>query len=122
MKKPVLLDGAVGTSLWEMAEANGVEKVPVWRYNLEHPEFVRALCERYVDAGAQIILANTFGANGPSVRRASEYKAAEVVAAGVRIAKEALALPINAKDILRASVFSSMLKQVFRNLEGGTEQ
>ena len=38
------------------------------------------------------------------------------------IAKEALALPINAKDILRASVFSSMLKQVFRNLEGGTEQ
>ena len=91
MKKPVLLDGAVGTSLWEMAEANGVEKVPVWRYNLEHPEFVRALCERYVDAGAQIILANTFGANGPSVRRASEYKAAEVVAAGVRIAKEALA-------------------------------
>ena len=91
MKKPVLLDGAVGTSLWEMAEANGVEKVPVWRYNLEHPDFVRALCERYVDAGAQIILANTFGANGPSVRRASEYKAAEVVAAGVRIAKEALA-------------------------------
>ena len=91
MKKPVLLDGAVGTSLWEMAEANGVEKVPVWRYNLEHPEFVRALCERYVDAGAQIILANTFGANSPSVRRASEYKAAEVVAAGVRIVKEARA-------------------------------
>ena len=43
MKKPVLLDGAVGTSLWEIAEANGVEKVPVWRYNLEHPEFVRTL-------------------------------------------------------------------------------
>ena len=60
MKKPVLLDGAVGTSLWEMAEANGVEKVPVWRYNLEHPEFVRALCERYVDAGADLILLQTF--------------------------------------------------------------
>ena len=91
MKKPVLLDGAVGTSLWELAEANGVEKVPVWRYNLEHPEFVRTLCRRYADAGAQIILANTFGANGPSVKRASDTSAAEVVAAGVRIAKEALA-------------------------------
>ena len=91
MKKPVLLDGAVGTSLWEIAEANGVEKVPVWRYNLEHPEFVRTLCKRYADAGAQIILANTFGANGPSVKRSSDYGAAEVVAAGVRVAREVLA-------------------------------
>lgn len=91
VKKPVLLDGAVGTSLWELAEANGVEKVPVWRYNLEHPEFVRTLCTRYADAGSEIILANTFGANGPSVKRSSDYSAAAVVAAGVRIAKEALA-------------------------------
>ena len=91
MKKPVLLDGAVGTSLWELAEANGVEKVPVWRYNLEHPEFVRTLCTRYADAGSEIILANTFGANGPSVKRSSDCSAAAVVAAGVRIAKEALA-------------------------------
>ena len=35
------------------------------------------------------------------------------------ISKNALALPINAKDMLRAAVFSNMLKQVFRNLEGG---
>ena len=38
------------------------------------------------------------------------------------ISKSALALPINAKDVLRASVFSGMLKQVFRNLEGGDVQ
>lgn len=36
------------------------------------------------------------------------------------ISKNALALPISAKDMLRAAVFSNMLKQVFRNLEGGT--
>jgi len=35
------------------------------------------------------------------------------------ISKNALALPINAKDMLRAAVFGNMLKQVFRNLEGG---
>jgi transcriptional regulator CtsR len=31
--------------------------------------------------------------------------------------KNALALPVSAKDVLRASVLSSMLKQVFRNRE-----
>ena len=36
------------------------------------------------------------------------------------ISKNALALPISAKDMLRAAVFSNLLKQVFRNLEGGT--
>lgn len=35
------------------------------------------------------------------------------------ISKSAMALPISAKDMLRAAVFSNMLKQVFRNLEGG---
>ena len=30
-KNLTLLDGAVGTSLWEKAE----DKAPVWRYNLE---------------------------------------------------------------------------------------
>ncbi|MEA5066707.1 MAG: CtsR family transcriptional regulator, partial [Eubacteriales bacterium] len=34
------------------------------------------------------------------------------------VSKSALALPISAKDVLRAAVLSSMLKQVFRNLEG----
>ena len=31
-----LLDGAIGTSLWEKAE----DKVPVWRYNIENPAIV----------------------------------------------------------------------------------
>lgn len=35
------------------------------------------------------------------------------------ISKSAMALPISAKDMLRAAVFANMLKQVFRNLEGG---
>ncbi len=89
-KKITLLDGAVGTSLWGIAEKNGVEKVPVWKYNVEHPEFVVELVKRYVDAGCEIVLANTFGANGPAVKRSSDYTVAEVIEGGVRAAKKAL--------------------------------
>ncbi len=86
----VLLDGAVGTSLWAKAEAHGWKKDPVWRYNMEHPEIVAELAAEYADAGAEIILANTFGANGPAVKRSSEYTTPEVVSAAVRILKDAV--------------------------------
>ena len=36
--------------------------------------------------------------------------------------KNALALPVNAKDVLRASVLTNMLTQVFRNLEGRAQR
>ena len=85
-----LMDGAVGTSLWAKAEANGIKKDPVWRYNIEHPELVAELAREYAEAGAEIVLANTFGANGPAVKRSSTYTAPEVVSAGVRVAREAL--------------------------------
>ena len=89
-RKITLLDGAVGTTLWGIAEAHGVAKVPVWRYNIEHPEFVEELTRRYLDAGSEIILANTFGANGPAVKHSSSYTAPEVVSAGVKITKRVL--------------------------------
>lgn len=87
-KKITLLDGAVGTTLWGIAEAHGVEKVPVWRYNIEHHEFVEELTQKYLDAGSEIILANTFGANGPSVKHSSSYSVKDVVTAGVEITKK----------------------------------
>ena len=90
MKKDIiLLDGAGGTTLWSLAEEKGYAKDPVWKYNVEHPELVKQLAELYIDAGAQIIYSNTFGANGPAVARSSNYSVAEVVSSGVRIAKEA---------------------------------
>ena len=36
---------------------------------------------------------------------------------GAAVSRSAMALPVTAKDVLRASVMRSMLKQVFRNLE-----
>ena len=86
----VLLDGAVGTCLWQKAERHGVEKKPVWTYNITHPEMVRELAQEYLEAGSQIIMANTFGANGPAVRRSSKLDVGDVVRAGVRLTREAV--------------------------------
>ena len=90
MSAITLLDGAAGTTLWEIAEKHGEAKVPVWIYNITHPEFVRELHDRYIAAGSDIIQANTFGANGPSVKRSSDYDTKDVIRAAVRIARESV--------------------------------
>ena len=89
-EKITLLDGAVGTELWAKAEKNGWKKEPVWKYNIDHPQIVAELAREYADAGSDIILSNTFGANAPSVQKSSSYSVSEVVSAGVKIAKEAV--------------------------------
>ena len=84
-----LLDGSAGTALWAMAEAAGVKKKSVWLYNIEQPEFVTELHSRYIEAGSELIQANTFSVNRFSVERESELSAAEVVTAAVKLAKQA---------------------------------
>ena len=88
MGKVTLLDGAVGTSLWALAEAHGVAKDSVWKYNIEHPELVTELTKAYAEAGSEIILANTFGANRLAVKRSSSYSVADVVTAAVKLGRE----------------------------------
>lgn len=90
-KKITLLDGAGGTTLWAIAERNGVAKDPVWIYNIEHPEYVEELVKSYADAGSEMIYTNTFGANRLAVEKSSSYSAPEVVKAGVEISKRVLA-------------------------------
>ena len=91
MNKITLLDGATGTLLWGLAEKNGIKKDPVWKYNIEHPEIVLEAQRGYVEAGTQILATNTFSANRPTVARSSSYSVPEVVKAGVKVAKEAVA-------------------------------
>jgi len=58
-QKPVLVaDGATGTMLQEAGLAPGAAPE---RLNLENPDAVRALYKAYIDAGADMILTNTFG-------------------------------------------------------------
>ena len=81
----VLLDGAIGTCLWEKAD----DKVPVWRYNIENPAIVKELAAEYAEAGSQIIHTNTFSANRTTLRR-SEYTVQQIVSTAVRLTKEAV--------------------------------
>ena len=90
-QKIVLMDGATGTRLWALAEAAGYAKAPVWTYNLTHPELVAQVAAEYIAAGSTLLCSNTFAANGPEVARVPGMTVGEVVAAGVRIAKEAAA-------------------------------
>ncbi len=81
----VLLDGAIGTSLWEKTD----DKVPVWRYNIEKPEIVTELDIEFADAGSQIINTNTFSANRITLQR-TEYTVPQIVSTAVRLTKEAV--------------------------------
>ena len=56
--------------------------------NLTDRELLLSIHREYIEAGARVIYANTFGANGLKLRSAG-HRAAEVVAAGVGIAREA---------------------------------
>lgn len=90
-KKITLLDGATGTRLWELAAAAGYDRVPTWRYNLEHPELVEQVAKEYIAAGSGLICSNSFAANRVELSHSKDAPAVgEVVAAAVRIAKSAV--------------------------------
>lgn len=58
--EPIVADGAMGTMLM----ANGLEfGDPPELWNVEHPEIIRRVQRGYLDAGAQVLLTNTFGGN-----------------------------------------------------------
>ena len=84
MSEIALLDGACGTCLWEKAQ----NKLPVWQYNIEEPEIVAALHREYIDAGSEIVLANTFSANAPSMKN-TPYTVEQIVSAGMELAHTA---------------------------------
>jgi len=57
---PVLADGAMGTMLFQAGLQFG-DPPEVW--NLTQPDVVRRIHRGYLDAGARIVLTNTFGGN-----------------------------------------------------------
>lgn len=85
-KEMLFFDGAMGTQIQALGIA--VEGSPE-DLNITHPEAIYSIHKKYLDAGADIILANTFGANRIKYRGA--YSVPEVVRAGVEIAKKSVA-------------------------------
>ena len=58
--RPLLADGATGTNLFAMGLTSG-DAPELW--NETHPDRIRSLHQAFVDAGADIILTNSFGGN-----------------------------------------------------------
>ncbi len=85
----LIADGAMGTML---QQAGLPRRVPPESWNVDQPAAVRQVGRSYVEAGADLILSNTFG--GSRVRLAQEGlapRAAELNRAGAQLAREAAA-------------------------------
>ncbi len=90
----LLFDGAMGTMLQNAGlPAGGLPEV----YNIEHPEVIREIHQKYLAAGCQVITSNTFQANAYKLKDCP-YSPAELISAGVKLAKESGA-PCVALDI-----------------------
>lgn len=80
------LDGAMGTMLQSAGLETG--RAPEG-LNLSNPELIAKIHRAYLDAGAQILYTNTFGANREKLAH-EELSVHEIVAAGVACAKQAV--------------------------------
>ena len=87
-KRPLLLDGAMGTMLQSYGLKSG-ECPEEW--NISHRQVVKKIHQEYIRAGADVILTNTFGANRvklSSFNRQNDVM--EINKSAVKIAKETI--------------------------------
>lgn len=88
--KFIFLDGAMGT----MLQSRGLEpgELPE-TYNITHPEIVADIHRQYIRSGADIICANTFGANSfkfPDCKKSEAgYTLSEIIEAAFKCARAA---------------------------------
>ena len=84
-KKIIYLDGAMGTMLQRSGLKMG-EKPEV--FGMQHPDVVKDIHLRYINAGSDVIYANTFGVNSHKYED-SGYDVSEVITANIKTAKAA---------------------------------
>ncbi|MGQ9887981.1 MAG: homocysteine S-methyltransferase family protein [Aggregatilineales bacterium] len=81
----IVADGGMGTMLFTLGLAQGAAPE---RWNLDQPEHIRSVHRGYIEAGAQIILTNTFGGNRLRLaRHGLDARCAEINAAAARLAR-----------------------------------
>ena len=107
-----ITDGGMGTALQKRGLKSG--ELPEL-LNLTDPETVLDIHKQYVKAGCDIVTANTFGAN--SLKLKSDEKTAEVIEAGVALAKksgaEYTALDIGPTGALLEPIGSMTFEQAY---------
>ncbi len=82
----VYIDGGLGSSLIKMGLKSG-ESPESW--NIKEPKKIIELHKAYINAGAQVITTNTFGANELKLE-SDEYTLKELVESAVKNAKKAI--------------------------------
>ena len=83
----ICLDGAMGT----MLQARGLKMGETPEVlNLEKPELLQEIHQEYIQAGADVVYANTFGANRYKLAH-SGYSVSEIIKAGIENARAACA-------------------------------
>src|SRR3990170_2059581 len=87
-KTPVLADGAMGTMLHE----GGIDFARCFdELNLIQPDLVQEIHSAYLDAGAQLVMTNTFGANRFRLaEHGLQDQVEEINRAGVELARRAV--------------------------------
>ena len=86
-KNHLIFDGGMGTMLLAAGLRAGASPD---QWNLTNPDAVRAVHAAYLAAGADVITTNTFGSNRARQKHGGGAPA-ELVAAGVRLVREAIA-------------------------------
>lgn len=79
----IFLDGGMGT----MLQSTGIESHIPELLNITNPQVIMNIHRQYIEAGADIIYANTFGANALKLAD-SGYTTANIVSAGIENARK----------------------------------
>lgn len=84
--RPLLFDGAMGTMLYEAGRS--LDEC-LDALNLSHPEIVSGVCRAYINAGADVVETNTFGANRIRLdQHGFADKVRDICFRGVKLARE----------------------------------
>lgn len=84
-ERPLIFDGAMGTTIY----SKGIFINTCFdELNITNPELIKEIHSEYIDAGSEVILTNTFGANKIKLRKYGlDSKVKEINEAGVKIAQ-----------------------------------
>ena len=86
-RRALLFDGAMGTMLFSYGLPFGT---PPELWNLSHPEIVLKIHKKYIQAGADVIQTNTFGASSLKLKKSGiEKKMDKINKTAVKIARKA---------------------------------
>lgn len=116
----IIADGAMGTRIMELGV--NLKETPSELLNIKKPELIEKIHREYIDAGADLILSNTFMCNIINAKR-NNYNLEEVIESGLHIAKRAwgdeglIALDIGPLSYYIEENDSSFKEIVYENTE-----